>query len=238
MQTFTLASGTIVAYLIKTIDEWTGDAGPNELNTPATFMVRTLDQTPPYFTSAYPRITKTFHTAARLAVEINEAATVTYLVVPRSLQLTPTADEVFDKSVRPRYQVTPAAAGELLVPLALQVTTGNVTGLRGLTEYNIWVIAEDAAGNRMAEPIAVPFETLDNQPPDLQAAVTNVGTDRVTVRVQLDEPGQVFYVALAQPASGVLTCPGGSAIREQAQAGSSTHAGSFSVSRASTDTSR
>jgi hypothetical protein len=238
MQTFELKAGTTVAYLIKTIDEWPGDAGPNEMQTPVTFLVRTLDKSPPAFLFGYPRITKTFYTAARFAVQLDEAATVTYIVLPSNLAVTPTADEVFEQSVRPRFQLVPTTVGSFDVPLALEVTFSNITGLKSLTTYTVWAVAEDTAGNRVAEAIAVPFETLDNQPPDLQAVITDVGTAQVTIRLQLDEAGRVYYFAVQQLGSGSATCPNGKDLKSLVQNATTEPAGTIDVPNADIDLSR
>jgi hypothetical protein len=235
MQTYQLEAGEVVAFLFKTVDQWPGETGPNELDTPAAFLVRTVDHTPPYFLSGSPLVVKTYRTAARVSYELNEAATVYFVVMPQSLHVEPTAEEVFELSIQPRYQARPASVGTAAVSLGYEPSIANVTGLHGLTEYVLWAIAQDTAGNRMAAPTSVEFETLDNQPPDAVAAIKNVAATQATLTVQLDEPGTVFYTA-ALSGAAAASCPSGPDLRNQVQQaqGSIVH-GSIVISNTNED---
>ena len=232
MQTFELQPGMVAAFLVKTVDEWQGSSGPNVLPEPSLFLVRTLDNTPPHFIDGYPRILRTYNNAAQAAFQLDEAATILFIVLPDILGITPSAAEVFVRAVRPRYQTSVAADGLVTAAAAFTAFTQNITGLQGLTEYTLWAIARDDSGNEMVAPVQVSFETLDDQPPQLQASIGPVAASWATFAVQLDEPGTVIYSA--QPVANRSSCPSGLDLRAAAADSSDAYTGSFAVASANT----
>ena len=235
-QTLKLAPGSVAAYLIKTVDDWTGPSGPNQLQTPTAFVVRTLDETPPYFMPSYPAVTRIFRAAARVAFELNEGGNVYFVAFPKDAEVKPTAEELFALSVQPRYNIAPASKGIVSVSVGEEQIVANVTGLHGLTEYRLWAIAQDNAGNRMAAPAVLDFETLDNQAPSLTAEVLETGSSNVTISVELDEPGTVFFDV--KPVGDGGQCPAVTSIKAQAEAANVKGVGSFNVPSADSRTIR
>lgn len=179
--------------MVVTRDEWPGESGPNQMEEPEYFVVRTADNTPPAFAAGFPAVDRIYFTAARLAFATTEPAVVSYIVLERSLGVTPTAEEVFGLSVRPRINAPVASSGTVNATAAAATVTSNATGLSGLTAYSAWAVAADYFGNRMQRAVELRFETLDDVPPMLQARISNVAVDAAALVVQLDEPGTVWY---------------------------------------------
>jgi hypothetical protein len=162
---------------------------------PEAFMIRTQDRSPPSFTPGHPTALRTYFTAVRLGFELDEAGQVFYIVVDSSRDLSITVEEVFGLSIRPKYNAPLAASGVVNATTAFVRIAANVTGLESLTRYTLWAAAVDLFGNRMTQLAQLRFETLDDVPPLLEASVDEISTGSARIRVGLDEPGFVYYLA-------------------------------------------
>jgi hypothetical protein len=237
MQSYQLEPGTVAMYLFATRDDWQGTNGPNQMERPGGFMIRMQDFTPPTFSADYPSVLRTDFTAVRLAFELNEAGQIFYIVADSSRGLNVTVKDVFDLSVRPRYNAALAGSG-IVNATAASVHIANVTGLKSLTQYTLWAAAVDPFGNKMVQPERLQFETLDDAPPILVASINEVGTGSAELLVKLDEPGFVYYMTQVL-ATQQTPCPEPGQLKmllKPAPADNST--GTFTISEASLDHTR
>jgi hypothetical protein len=212
-----LDPGTLTLLLIKTTDTWQGVAGPNTMAEPAVFALRTLDLQPPEFTLRRPLIQRVYYTSVRADFALSEPGRVAFIVLLSTLDVQPSSVLVFAGSIRPEYQADAAAAGSVLVPRANTAVTANITGLQGLTDYDLWAVGVDEYGNQMPLPTRLKFSTLDNEPPEvLSLAVEDVLTHSTNFTVTLDEPGRAHYVVERLPkgsSDGAAVCPSAAALK-------------------------
>ena len=193
------------------------------MDEPIVFTVRTADNTPPEFTANNPSVLRVTFTAANIRFELTEAGTVSFMVVDASLGITPTNEEIFSTSLQPRFQALPDASGTIVLERGFEAVPTTANGLTGLTDYTLWAIAVDSEGNEMTAPARLDFQTLDDQPPELDAGVLGTGPAQTTLEVRLDEPGRVFYRVTRS--SNQDACPNSEALKAQVQATSGTSAG-------------
>lgn len=122
------------------------------------------DVIPPLFTTGYPMMANIDATQADLQVNMNEAGTAYYVVVPDGATA-PTAAEV---AAGTDYgTVTLTAHGTIDVLAAGTVYSATITGLTDKTDYDVYVVAEDdeATPNRQTDPVMVNLYTI--RPPDV-----------------------------------------------------------------------
>jgi hypothetical protein len=219
LQTLHLEPGTLTLLLVKTTDTWQGGDGPNTMDEPAAFALRTLDLHPPTFTLRRPLVQRAYNTAIRADFALSEPGEVSFIVLPSDLQVQPSSDAVVAGSIRPEYQADVAAAGALDVLRADAAVVANITGLQGLTDYDLWAIGRDVYGNQMPLPVRLSFSTLDNEPPEVQQLVVNaVQTHSVNFTLTLDEPGRAYYaVSQISPGANCEQCPSAPALKASAQ---------------------
>lgn len=141
---------------------------------------------PPEFTST-PNVRDVTASAATLDVVCDEVATAYYSVSRTSDNLVPSS-----------AYVKAGATGSMV--LAKDITSSTVvSGLLPETAYDVFVTAEDAAGNLQASPTLIQFKTLDGNPPIL----TEVAVDRITetsvyVGVTSTESGNAYCSVVAR----------------------------------------
>ncbi len=124
----------------------------------------TVDNTPPVFTTGFPRASNINATQADLEVSMDEAGTAYYVVVPDGATA-PTADEVVAGT---NYgTVTLIANGTIDVTAGGGTYTSAITGLTDKTDYDVYVVAEDDEDtpNRQTETTKVDLYTI--RPPDV-----------------------------------------------------------------------
>jgi hypothetical protein len=76
-----------------------------------------------------------------------------------------------------------------------------VGGLPGDALVDIWLVAEDTAGNLQFSPVRLTLRTADVSPPRFLAGSPSLpphqlASSHVTLRVALDEPGRVFFAVV------------------------------------------
>ena len=122
------------------------------------------DNTAPVFTSGYPKVENIDATQADLAVNMDEAGTVYYVVVPDG-STAPTVEEVVAGT--DYGTVTLAAHGTIDVLAGSTAYSATITGLADKTDYDIYVVAEDDEDtpNRQAATVMVDLYTIT--PPDV-----------------------------------------------------------------------
>lgn len=106
-----------------------------------------------------------------------------------------------------RWRVNSLVLTSRLSPLA-QLTlalgddaTSQVSGLPGDTPVDVWLVAEDTAGNLQLSPARLTLRTADVSPPRFLAGSPSLpphqlSSSHVTLRVALDEPGRVFFAVV------------------------------------------
>lgn len=174
----------------------------------------TVDGTPPEFQYETPAITNEAATALTLNVNVNENATV-YWVVSRSgdyikdPNAVETTDPKWDAELwweHATRQIENGANGVRNGSLAVRSgidSTLNITGLTAATDYYIYYVAKDTAGNYSKFTRAniypqryyVNGNTLDNVPPTVTQEFTNPGSTEANrpysdtnIRIVFSEP--------------------------------------------------
>ena len=122
------------------------------------------DNTPPVFTSGYPKVENIDATQADLAVSMDEAGTAYYVVVPDGATA-PTVEEVVAGT--DYGTVVLAAHGTMDILAGSTAYSATITGLADKTDYDIYVVAEDDEDtpNRQAATVMVDLFTIT--PPDV-----------------------------------------------------------------------
>ncbi len=126
--------------------------------------IPSADVTAPVFTSGYPKVDNINSTQANIQVNMDEAGTAYYVVVPDG-STAPTAAEVFAGA---NYgTVTLTAHGTINVPAGNAIYSSTITGLTDKTNYDIYVIAQDdeTTPNQQTAPVLVNLYTI--APPDV-----------------------------------------------------------------------
>ena len=127
-------------------------------------LVGMADTAAPIFTLGYPKVSGINSTQADLEVNLDEAGTVYYIIVPDGAAA-PTAAEVF--AGVDYGSVKKVASGTITEIPALTVKKATLTGLTDKTNYDIYVIAQDdeATPNKQSTPVKVDLYTI--APPDV-----------------------------------------------------------------------
>ena len=212
---------------------------PNVQPTLGTVEVSTLpDTTPPQWVGVFPRVSSVLDVSFVIDAQLDEPGQFYYVVVT-SGTTAPTAADVQAGTDGVGQPVT--SSGVAAVPSAVTTTSATVSGLLALTDYTVYLVAEDdeATPSQQSTPVSLVLRTIsDISPPGFVAlypSVSDATDQQVTVNIQLDEPGNAFVVALlagsASPSSiQVRTGLNGASI-------SVSTAGSAAVITASTTTS-
>ncbi|WP_205521234.1 putative Ig domain-containing protein, partial [Psychroflexus aurantiacus] len=135
------------------------------------FTVTVNDITPPVFENSTPASSSITQSGFTLAVDLDEAGTAYYVVLADGATA-PTAAEV--KAGTASGGATAVTSGNEVVSSADFSTTVSVTGLTGNTLYDVYVVAEDAAGNLQATPSKIDITTLNTAPTFTSTPVTSV----------------------------------------------------------------
>ena len=114
------------------------------------------DSQAPTWTTGYPEIVKVEDTRGILVVNLDEACTAYYIVVPGG-STAPTSAEV--KAGTDYGSVTVNVKGDITVTSANTSYNDTITGATAETSYDIWVVAEDGSGNLQSSPTKVPVTT-------------------------------------------------------------------------------
>ena len=141
------------------------------------------DNTPPTWVQDYPRTADITQTGLKLLAKTNESGTAYYVVLADDA-VTPTAAEVKNGTDAIKHGQT-----------VLQANTEasiTITGLKAGTAYDIYVVAEDSAGNLQTDPVKLNITTAapdpgDTTPPTVSSASVNGSTLVLTYNENLDQ---------------------------------------------------
>ena len=164
------------------------------INDNSTWNFTTLDTTALAFASSYPKIENITHTTADLKVQINENGKAYYVILA-------------DGATAPTD--VKADANKVSVDLTADTeASSTITSLNAETAYDIYLIAEDAAGN-IATAATYPIDLLTIAAPDTTAPtfassypkIENITQTTADLKVQINENGKAYYVILADGAT-------------------------------------
>jgi len=155
------------------------------------------DAVPPIFTGGYPTIpaTSNLGTSFKLETSLNEAGTTYYLVVPAN-SASPTAAQVVSGA---NYgAVTVITAGTIGVSAGSTIYDATVsTSLVENTEYDVYVVAKDSAGNLQTTPTLQIIKMADVSAPVYNTnypKLTKISGPSFNIEVSMDEIGTAYYV--------------------------------------------
>ncbi|MEO3947942.1 immunoglobulin-like domain-containing protein [Gorillibacterium sp. CAU 1737] len=185
----TIEAGTYSSYSIRAKD----NAGNVSEVTFTTLEVK--DTKPPVFKSISVKEGTIGKYSTTFTVEVNEPAKVYYVAVPAGVP----APSIVQVKNGQNAQGTPAIAGSIAAP-ANSLTDIKVTGLSPETAYDIYVIAEDSAGNLSVRQ-AMHAETKPLIIPTLEAEVAKVNQTSVNVKAKSTEAGTIYYVVTEKGAA-------------------------------------
>jgi hypothetical protein len=152
----TLSIGNLTAKTSYDIYVVCKDAVGNLQAAPTKVSAVTTDTTPPEFISGYPQEGTIADTTAEIKVRINENGTV-YIVLLPAGSATPSAVQV----KAGKNAAGTAVALNLKASLALEADTVSLYKFTGLTmaaEYDVYIAAEDTAGNIQTSPVKLPIK--------------------------------------------------------------------------------
>ncbi|UKJ77352.1 DUF4347 domain-containing protein [Azospirillum brasilense] len=131
------------------------DTANNDIAAGFTGSTHTVDQVAPTFdvAAATSSITNTGFT---LSASLNEAGTIYYVLVPRNATA-PTAAEV--EAGTASGGGTALKSGSLSASSSPFDGSGSITGLTAGTNYDLYVVAKDSAGNLMSAPVKINVST-------------------------------------------------------------------------------
>ncbi|PNH00991.1 hypothetical protein TSOC_013152 [Tetrabaena socialis] len=191
--------------------------------------LRTRDLRPPDITSVAVRAA---YRSFNLSVTLSEPGVVVgFLYAPANASaagLPLTVPPVWPPSAPGQgsiLQVTASADGASYEPAqSLLIFAGPAIAPK--VNYTVALIARDAAGNVQQAVRLVQVRTEDNLPPQWLLAAVTPGAYDASLRVQLDEPGTVYYFCL----TGDVACPPAATLFQAVDAPSTTPPGAFLAS--------
>ena len=149
---------------------------------------------------AGPVLSNTQPTSADLAATLDEDGTLYYVILAAS-DVPPSVGQV-RLGQNGLGMVLPAAQQGSVMATSQQNTIHSLAGLRGATEYEMYIVAEDKHHNMQSTLTSITFRTPD--PPDVQAPIVDDGfprinqldTDQVLFSVSFDEPCAFHFITL------------------------------------------
>ncbi|WP_162848558.1 S-layer homology domain-containing protein [Paenibacillus nanensis] len=174
-------------------------APPNLQAAAAKVDVGIMDDAPPVFAQTYPKPTLVTADTAKIAVQINEAGKVYYVLVPQGDPV-PTNAQV--KAGTDADGETPLFFGSKVVTADTQ-DEFTMSGLISETAYDVYFVAEDLIPNLQLSATKVSITTADITPPVFAptypklSSVTGTSAD---LKVQINEAGKVYYAVVPQGA--------------------------------------
>jgi endonuclease/exonuclease/phosphatase family metal-dependent hydrolase len=202
LQTLDLSSinsvdGAAAVYLRLTVTGATSTSGNNRLDN---IVLNAISTTPPNFTSTYPKAQNASSTGFQAVVNLDKTGTA-YLVVIPDGDPAPSSAQVKAGQDGAGTGLSPDKIAAFSVTTASADFSTNITGLASSTNYDVYFVAENADGIQ-ASPVKVDVSTLaagDVTPPIFTATypiVNLTAATGFTVRTNLDEAGQTYFVVL------------------------------------------
>lgn len=164
------------------------------------------DTTAPVNAGGWPKADTATTSGFTVRARINEAGRAYYLVVADDATA-PTASQV--KAGSSYGSTTVLRSGNVDLTANTEGTAA-VSGLSAGTAYDIYVVAQDAAGNLQTSPVKLDVTTLtsaDTVPPTVASGwpmVDAATASGFTVRIKSNESGQGYYLVVA-PGSAAPT---------------------------------
>jgi endonuclease/exonuclease/phosphatase family metal-dependent hydrolase len=185
--------------------------GSFNLNTPVKIDVTTTagDVLAPTFANTYPKANAVALTTFTLASNINEIGK-TYFVILSNNATAPTSAQVKAGNDATNTAVANNFKGTIDNTSANTEFTANITGLTENTDYDVYVVAEDAVPNVQTSPIKLDIKTnlSDNTAPTFTATypkTSTVGSASFTLLSNINEAGKTYFVVVPDNATAPTT---------------------------------
>uniref|UniRef100_A0A7S1CIK6 Uncharacterized protein n=1 Tax=Bicosoecida sp. CB-2014 TaxID=1486930 RepID=A0A7S1CIK6_9STRA len=181
------------AYILYAVAQDAFDV-PNTQTAPTAVSFSTgADATGPKFVLGFPRMAGVTDESGTLEMQLNEVATVYYII---SLEggAPPPAQDIIDDNISGEHFVT---WGRFEVSAPTTTASSHVTGLTASRDHHFYLICVDVFGNKQALVTQVDFRTApDATPPVFMPTyplLSNLVDSSALLNVKLNEPGRVFY---------------------------------------------
>jgi endonuclease/exonuclease/phosphatase family metal-dependent hydrolase len=199
----------------------------------------TPDATAPTFTATYPKVSNITNFDFKIESAINEAGKSYYVVVPDGASA-PTALQVKSGQNASGAQVTANFRGAITHNAANVPSIVTITGIALLTDYDVYVVAEDIIPNLQASPmkIDVTAAPADIVPPIFTAGypkadqITSISFRAVS---SLNEAGKTYFIVLPNNASAPTSAQVKAGTNSSDVAVSANFKGTITNTTASTD---
>ncbi len=165
------------------------------------------DTTLPLWVSGWPQATG--NCGFNVKAKLNEPGTVYYVVLANGASAPSAADvkagagsiQSGSLNMIPATNSGPSALNARVWDATAESTT-SLVGLAGNTDYDVWFVGEDLAGNLQASPVKVDvfLPDVDVTPPAWASTypkITAVNAGGFTLRAKTDEASTAYYVVLA-----------------------------------------
>ncbi len=164
------------------------------------------DITPPAFTSGYPNVSNFSTSGFNLFTNLNETGKTYFVVIPDGAPV-PSSMQVKNGQDATGALVAPGFSGSINVAVPSTEYSAAISTLNSGTDYDVYVVGEDAVSNLQAAPLKLDAQTNtagDITPPLFTSTypVIDVVTPTTFVlRTNLNEHGKTYFVALPSGAS-------------------------------------
>ncbi len=157
-----------------------------------------VDGVAPKLLSGYPKLSSATETSASVALKLDEAATINYVLVQaNAANVVPTVYEVLNLT---GAAITGTAITGTLTGIANTELTTTISSLTANTDYTMYIAAVDGVGNPIAALAILNFKTADLTPPVMDAGYPAIKTpqedSKISVLVKMNEKGKVYLAAL------------------------------------------
>ena len=169
-----------------------------------TFQTSGPDTTPPGYVLGFPLLKSVRDTWVEIETQLTEPGTV-YVAV----RLATSGGEPSAADVRAGTDASFVTTGSASVAAASTSVVVPQTGLAVQTNYVAWVVAADTTGNLQTIAVDLAFTTTPDQTaPDFKPGypkIENIAETSADLRVQLTEPGTVWYMVVPTGTSAPTT---------------------------------
>ncbi|WP_370087788.1 T9SS type A sorting domain-containing protein [Ekhidna sp.] len=147
------------------------------------------DNTAPSWSEGYPQMGTISSLEADIEIELNEETGTVYYAVFASSSTTR-----FPANLKNGNNFGAIDEGSV----AASATGFTLTGLTEATEYDVWLVAEDAAENLQSTAVKIDFTTIDDIAPEFAngfPTIAAIDETAVDIDVKINEGGTVYAVA-------------------------------------------
>ncbi len=164
------------------------------------------DVTPPSFTSNYPSIANFTASGFDLFTNLNESGKTYFVVLPDGASA-PSSSQVKNGQNASGVSVASGYSGFIDVAAGSTEYSTTLSGLNSGTDYDVYVVAEDAVPNLQNSPVKLEARTNevgDVTPPAFSSSypiIDTVTPSAFTLRTSFSELGKTYFVVLLSGAA-------------------------------------